>query len=76
MTFPGFVGIEAKIPMLIMMALVYLIKFRRQISMNIASLLVMIIFTDFNSVLFNQYMCWIVPLIPIALCDRQSAKMQ
>jgi len=66
-TLPQCVGLTAKIPMLFMMALVYLIAFLRQLDMQMSSLLVMIVFIDFNSVLFNQYMCWIVPLIPLAI---------
>ncbi len=64
---PQFVGMKAKIPMLFMMSLVYLIAWQRRVGMQMASLLVMIMFVDFNSVLFNQYMCWIVPLIPLAI---------
>ncbi len=64
---PQFIGLTAKLPMLFMMSLIYLIALKRQIEIKIASLLVMIVFIDFNSVLFNQYMCWVVPLIPLAI---------
>ncbi|MDF5732155.1 MAG: hypothetical protein PUP92_30165, partial [Rhizonema sp. PD38] len=64
---PQCVGIKAKIPMLVLMTLVYFISWQRRIAMQMASLLVMIVFVDFNSVLFNQYMCWVVPLIPLAI---------
>jgi len=72
---PQFVGLKAKIPMLVIMFLVYFIAWQRQITMQMASLLVMIAFVDFNSVLFNQYMCWIVPLIPLAITgsSRQTS---
>jgi uncharacterized membrane protein len=64
---PNFIGLAAKLPMLFMMSLIYLIALSRQINIYIASLLVMIVFIDFNSVLFNQYMCWVVPLIPLGI---------
>lgn len=74
---PQFVGIKAKLPMLLLMALVYFISGQRQIGMQMASLLVMVVFIDFNSVLFNQYMCWVVPLIPLAIADSSvETKLQ
>ncbi len=61
--------------LLFIMCLVYFIAWQRLITMQMASLLVMIAFGDFNSILFNQYMCWIVPLIPLAITgsSRQTS---
>jgi uncharacterized membrane protein len=66
---PQFVGIKAKIPMLFLMALIYLTAFQKKIGLYSSSLLTMSIFVDFNSVLFPQYMSWIVPLLPLAIDD-------
>lgn len=65
----GWVGLPAKLPMLALMALVYGLVWRRKIGPYVGSLFVMASFLDFNSVLFLQYLAWIVPLIPLAMCD-------
>jgi uncharacterized membrane protein len=70
---PDFIGIKAKIPMLFLMILIYLSTLRRQLGMYTSSLLTMSIFIDFNSVLFLQYMCWVVPFIPLCICDRMHS---
>ncbi len=61
-------GIPAKFPMLALMALTYLLAWKRRVNHFIAALMIMIIFVNFNSVLFRQYMTWVVPLVPLALC--------
>jgi uncharacterized membrane protein len=66
---PNFVGIPAKLPMLFLMALVYLVAMRHNLSMYAAILLILSIFVEFNSVLFRQYMTWVVPFIPLAVCN-------
>jgi len=70
----GLIGIPAKVPMLLLMTLVYYAALRRSIGMYTAALLVMFAFIDFNSVLFRQYMCWVVPLIPLSICDVLRAR--
>ncbi|MDF5723988.1 MAG: hypothetical protein PUP91_26695, partial [Rhizonema sp. PD37] len=67
---PSFIGIKAKIPMLFLMGLIYISTWRRQIGMYTSSLLTLSVFIDFNSVLFLQYMSWVVPFIPLCVCDR------
>ena len=64
----GLSGIPAKIPMLALMAFTYALSLTRKINHYIAAFLVILIFVNFNSVLFRQYMTWVVPLIPLALC--------
>ncbi len=71
---PQFVGIKAKIPMLFLMALVYFSALQRQLGRYLSSLVTMVVFTDFNSVLFLQYMGWVTPLIPLAICDLMHNK--
>jgi uncharacterized membrane protein len=66
---PNFVGIKAKLPMLFLMSLIYLSAFQRKIRMYTSTLFIMFVFLDFNSVAFRQYMCWVVPFIPLAICD-------
>jgi uncharacterized membrane protein len=67
--YAGFIGIPAKLPMLFLMILVYIAAFQRRIGLYTSTLLTMFIFVFFNSVLFRQYMCWVVPLIPLSICD-------
>ena len=66
---PNFVGIKAKLPMLFLMALIYLSVIQRKLGMYTSSLITMFIFIDFNSVLFGQYFCWTIPLLSLAICD-------
>jgi hypothetical protein len=64
---PDFVGIPAKLPMLFLMALVYIVVMRYRLNRYVAVLLILSIFVNFNSVLFRQYMTWVVPFIPLAV---------
>jgi hypothetical protein len=64
---PQFVGIVAKLPMLLLMICVYLSLWQRKIDIFYASLLVMVIFINFHAVLFPQYFSWLMPLIPLAV---------
>ncbi len=64
----GLSGIPAKLPMLGMLVIVYVLAWKQKINYFVSALFVMIVFVDFNSVLFRQYMAWIVPLIPLAIC--------
>jgi hypothetical protein len=68
-TYPWFTGILARLPLIAMMLLIYLGTLRRQIPLFFGALLVISVFIDFNSVLFRQYLTWLVPLVPLALCD-------
>ncbi len=65
----GWVGLPAKLPMLALMALTYWLAARRKIGRFTSALLVMVTFVDFNSVLFNQYLAWVAPLLPLVVCD-------
>jgi uncharacterized membrane protein len=68
----GLVGLPAKIPMLGLMAIVYVYALRGRIGMALACLLVMSVFVDFNSVLYTHYPCWVVPLLVLAACDAMA----
>jgi hypothetical protein len=65
----GWLGIPAKVPMLLLMVLALWLAWRAKIGPFTAALLVMASFVDFNSVLFRQYLAWIVPLLPLAVLE-------
>ena len=65
----GWLGLSARLPMLAMLLAVYALAWRRKVGMYIASLFAMSTFVDFNSVLFRQYLAWIVPLVPLVMLD-------
>jgi hypothetical protein len=65
----GWVGLPAKIPMLALMILAFVLTWQRRVGKWTAVLLVMAAFVDFSSVLFRQYFTWLVPFIPLAVLD-------
>ncbi|MBC8505876.1 MAG: hypothetical protein ISR58_03545 [Anaerolineales bacterium] len=69
-TLLGLSGIPAKLPMLLMMALIFLAAWFKKIRHNTAAFLILLIFVDFNSVLFRQYMTWAFPIIPLVICEN------
>jgi uncharacterized membrane protein len=62
----GWIGLPAKIPMLIMIALTYLLAWQRKTRYYTATLLVMSSYLFFNSNLFKENFVWLVPFIPLA----------
>lgn len=62
-------GIAARIPMLFMIALIYIAVWRKEIQIYGATLAIFIIFIGFNPVLFFQYLAWIIPFIPLAISE-------
>ena len=76
MKMPGFVGIPAKLPMLCLMAAVWWATWRRDIGVLTGSLFAFLVFVSFNSVLYMQYLCWPLALLPLALgecMERRSS---
>ena len=71
-----FIGIRAKLPMFLLMGLVFLIAGKRQIGIYTSSLLTMSVFINFNSVLFLQYFCWVIPFIPLTICEAIATNKQ
>jgi hypothetical protein len=65
----GWVGLPAKIPMLALMFLAFVLTWQRRIGRWTAAMLVMVAFVDFSSVLFRQYFTWLAPFIPLAALD-------
>ena len=43
-----------------------------RVVLALASLLVMSVFVDFNSVLYTHYPCWVVPLLVLTACDAMA----
>lgn len=68
----GMRGLAARLPMLAMMAMVYLGFLRGKIGAPLAALLTMTVFLQFNSVLFVQYMMWAVPFLILMICDKKD----
>jgi len=68
-TLLGLEGIPAKIPMLAMMAIVFLAVWNKKVKYFTAAFLILLIFIDFNSILFRQYMTWVFPVIPLVICE-------
>ncbi len=69
----GIQGIPAKVPMLILLVLVYALALYRRIPQYTCMLLIMTVFFCFNSVLFRQYMIWFLPFIPLAVLEGVSS---
>ncbi len=66
----GCFGPLARLPMLLLLLLVYTLAAKRTIGPFTACLFITAVFLDFSPVLFGQYLAWLVPLIPLAMCDR------
>jgi hypothetical protein len=69
----GWPGAVGKLPMLVLMLLVTILAWRGRIGPYTGALLVMATFVNFNAVLFTQYLVWVVPFIPLVICDLWDA---
>lgn len=70
----GFVGLTAKVPMILMMALIYLSFMQKKIGVFLSCLALYLSFISFNSVLFKQYMPWFCAFLGLAMTEYQSVK--
>jgi uncharacterized membrane protein len=70
-TLLGLIGIPAAAPMLGLLLLVYAGVLQQRIGRYTSVLLTMAVFLGFNAVLFRQYICWILPFIPLTICDAK-----
>ena len=68
----GWVGLPAKIPMLIMMIAVFILAARKHLPPFASSFMIMTIFIGYNSVLMNQYLVWPVALLPLLFVEIKS----
>ena len=69
----GWTGVPGKLPMLALMLLVTALAWRGKIGPYTGALLVMATFVNYNAVLFPQYLVWVVPFIPLVMCDVWDA---
>ena len=68
----GWIGLPAKLPMLALMTLTYWMVWRRHVGRYAATFLVLATFVDFNSVLFRQYLAWVVALVPLVALESRD----
>ncbi len=68
-TLLGLFGIPAKLPLLIMLAVTFSVAWKKKLKPYAAALFIIIIFINFNSVLFRQYMTWAAPLVVLAVSE-------
>jgi len=67
-------GLLARIPLLMMLLAAYFAAWQRSLGRYAAAMIVMGIFIAFNSILFQHYPVWLMPLLPLAAgewADRQ-----
>ena len=60
-------GLVARIPFLIMLCGVYFIAWQKAVGRFGSAMLVMAMFIAFNSILFQHYPAWLMPLLPLAV---------
>ena len=70
----GWRGLQARLPMFIMLGLVYLLAWGKSLMPFTAALLVMAVFVAFNSVLFQGYFSWVMPFIPLVVYEFASQR--
>jgi len=59
-------GLVARIPFLIMLCGAYFIAWQKAVGRFGSAMLVMAMFIAFNSILFQHYPAWLMPLLPLA----------
>lgn len=62
-------GYRARILMLVLMALLYLVAFQGYGKKYLQVFAVLLVFLYFNTILFTQYEAWIAPLLPLIFVD-------
>ncbi len=62
-------GLLARIPFLIMLGAAYFVTWQKTLGRYGAAMIVMGIFIAFNSVLFQHYPAWLMPLLPLAVAE-------
>lgn len=68
------VGFPAKIPMFTLMALIYFADYRGKTGVITSSLMIMLVFVLFHSVLFAQYLVWLIAMILLVMVDYRLYK--
>jgi uncharacterized membrane protein len=67
----GLLGPVGRLPMLLVLSLVFVATARGEIGRYLAVLLILATFVDFNTVFYLQYMTWLVPFVVLASLDRE-----
>lgn len=70
----GWEGFIAKLPMLLLFALIYIAYFKNYIGIYLSSFLILCTFLDFNHVIFMQYFAWATALIPLIILEFVELK--
>ena len=60
-------GLPARLPFLLMLCVAYFATWQKTLGRYGAAMIVMGIFIAFNSVLFQHYPAWLMPLLPLAV---------
>lgn len=69
----GWQGLPARIPMLILMLAIYWMAAKGIGKRYLLPVLVFIVFLSFNAVLYNQYLTWLIALVPLLIVDYVDA---
>jgi hypothetical protein len=67
--FPALSGTLIRLPALALMLLAYGYALRHRPGMYTCAFLALSIFVNFNPVLFNQYLAWVIPCIALVISD-------
>jgi len=62
-------GILARLPMLFLLLLVYILAWQKKLKTFTLALLIMAVFSGLNSVHFSSYLAWVMPFIALAACE-------
>ena len=65
----GWSGAASRLPFFVLIALVYALFWQRKIGFYTAGLLALIVFINFNPVLFLQYFVWFTAFLPLAASE-------
>ncbi|MCE9643017.1 MAG: hypothetical protein K8Q97_01685 [Candidatus Andersenbacteria bacterium] len=74
--FLGLVGPSSKVELLVLLGLVYVVYARKYVGFFTASLLAFLVFLNFHSVWFAQYMAYAAPIGVVALLEIEGRKRE
>ncbi|NPV57225.1 MAG: hypothetical protein HPY76_11225 [Anaerolineae bacterium] len=69
-------GLSARIPLLLMLALVYYIAWHYRANLYLVCMLAMAVFVDFNSLFFFQYMPWFILVLLLVVLAVLGPKQE
>ena len=70
------IGVTARIPMFVLMLIIYLGVFYKRISIFASVLMTMLVFVSFSPVLFPQYWTWIIPFVSLSVSTRGQQALE